>query len=353
VRAAIGQVSGYDESTLGRFIFLAPPVYGFPPVDSKVPSLRAQRAVELEGGIDAELTPAHLRLSLTAYARTDTDPYVPFQVAQPSASYYGAIDMRRRLTGVEVSAGATVLDVPRARWLTHAHFAVTRDRVTKWQLGPRVVGGDYGAFVLIENGKPFGNWLAQPNTWSDANGDGIIARDEVTNSGFGPALSSSPSRPTQSAGLQNSITLLGALTVGAQVDYIGGHKVLNAAAVAQCRGGTCAAINDPRAPLADQAKGVAAYSGGSLAGYLESGATIRLRELSVSLGSARMASIVHAGSLSITVAGRNLATWSRYHGLDPETDLLAPGMDITGQSSSSTLYLPNTRQLTARLTLAY
>jgi hypothetical protein len=152
--------------------------------------------------------------------------------------------------------------------------------------------------------------------------------------------------------LQTSLVVLHSLTIAAQLDYVGGHKVLDLATVGHCIMSTCAALNDPSASLGEQARALAAQNR-FVAGYLESGSTVRLRELSMSLHSARMASIAQAGSVSFTLAGRNLVTWSRYEGLDPEIDLLSPGVDSYSGSLVERLYLPNTRQFTARLTLAY
>ncbi len=46
---------------------------------------------------------------------------------------------------------------------------------------------------------------------------------------------------------------------------------------------------------------------------------IKLRELSLTYDApAKWSSYIGASSVSLTIAGRNLATWTRYTGLDPE-----------------------------------
>ena len=350
LRTAVGQVSGYDPRSLSNIPFI-PLVLGFPGTQNDVEPLHPQRSTELEAGVDAAFAPLRLGVSVTAYRRTIGEPYVIILLPQPSSGNYGLTDMTRRLTGVELSARATLVDGQRLRWESRGHVALTHDRVTHWAVGMRAVGGASGTLSVIEEGRPFRSWLTRPVAWSDANGDGIISASELS----APAGAGSrfPARPTQTATLENSITILRALTVGAQLDYVGGHKVLDLATVAQCLVGTCTAINDPRASLAEQARGVAAAYGYGSAGYLESGATLRLRELSLSLGSARAATVARAGSLRVTVAARNLATWSRYNGLDPEIDLTAPGFNLNSANDYQRFYLPNARQLTARVTLAY
>jgi hypothetical protein len=351
LRAAAGQVSGYDPRILLGLAFtpvLLPPT-STPPARKE---LRAERAFELEGGLDAAFAPANLRLGLTAYRRNNTDPYMLGPV-YPSPGYSVAGEMRRRLTGVELSAGLTVVDIERLRWTMHSHVALTRDRVTKWGWPQLRVGGGRGAYTVIEQGKPFAGWSSAPLTYADTNGNGVIESLEVTSPSATSVLSyAGPSRPTRTAGVQSSMFVLRAFTVGAQLDYAGGHKIINTAAVAQCFAHACLALNDPSASLSDQARALAAEYGWTN-GYLESGSTLRLRELSVSVESSRIASVARSGSLRFTLAGRNLATWSRYHGLDPDVDLMAPGVSTSAPGFQPGLYLPNTRQLTARLTLAY
>ena len=350
LRAAMGQVSGYDPRVLSGM--QRGPLNFYPgpgPLDS--PRLLPQRSLELESGVNAEFSPAHLGLALTAFRRLDTEPYVTAPVPQPSSVSYRSVEMRRRVTGLELTADAMPIDAERLRWMVHGYFALANDRVTRW--APRFTAiGMPAAWRIIEVGKSFDSWRERPFDWSDANGDGIINFGELTYPST-PWAGRARTRPSQFAALQNSITVLRALTIGAQLDYVGGHQVLNAAGATQCVAGTCPAINDRRAPLAEQARGVAALATSTFAGFLESGATVRLRELSVSLGSARMAGLARAGSLRVTLAARNLATWSRYRGLDPEIDLPNPGVRYDDATLLPHLFVPNTRQLTARLTLAY
>ena len=355
LRAAAGQVSGYDVRALARIPYVPlPPYLGGGQQSPASPQLRPQRAVEIEGGMDAVLLPAQLRVSVTAYQRTEADPYVAAEVPQPSGQFYAVTPLRRRMSGVEMTSTATLAVGRVLRWTATGSLALSRDRVVRWQFGPRTVGGTNGALQVVKEGKSFGGWTARPSSWSDTNGDGIIGRDEVTYpSDYDPNLPVTASRPTRTASLQNYFTVLGAVTLGTQLDYVGGHQVLDRASLVKCLLGTCAALNITDTPLGDQARAVSAYTQGSAGGFLESGAAVRLRELSATMHSARLAGFARAGSLSFTLAGRNLATWSRYKGLDGEIDLPDPGVLLGANNGYSTFYLPNSRQLTARLTLAY
>jgi hypothetical protein len=80
----------------------------------------------------------------------------------------------------------------------------------------------------------------------------------------------------------------------------------------------CRASQDHLAPLDEQAA-IAAAVLGSPAGFLEDASYWKLRELSISLVAPESwAAKLGAERLGITLAGRNLATWTGYDGLDPE-----------------------------------
>ncbi len=82
------------------------------------------------------------------------------------------------------------------------------------------------------------------------------------------------------------------------------------------------ATNDRTAPLPLQARAVATLNDPLFninSGYVEPAAFTRLRELSLTyLVPSRLATALRARTLSVTVAGRNLALWTKYTGSDPE-----------------------------------
>jgi hypothetical protein len=63
---------------------------------------------------------------------------------------------------------------------------------------------------------------------------------------------------------------------------------------------------------------------GTRAAYFESADFWKFRELSFTLAApAQFAKALRAGGVSVTVAGRNLKTWTDYKGLDPELNTSA------------------------------
>lgn len=346
LRAAAGQVSGYDSRSILTAVFTSVCTV-FPCVQPELTPLIANRALELEAGVDVGFRPNNTRLSLTAFRRTEKDPL--FQVPAPPSPGYSATAavLRRRVTGAELSATTTLVDVASLRWDATAFFTVNRNRVTHLGLGDLFIAGSGGTYAIVGAGKPFAEWWRDSYTWSDANGDGAIGPGEIT-----PAYqraTAGSSRPTRQAALQSSATIRRAVTLAAHVDYVGGHNVLNVADALQCRMLQCAALYAPGTSLSEQARAMAIFFGPNAQGFLESGSTVRLRELSTSFHPPNLAAFAHAGSLNLTLAARNVATWTRYRGLDPEIDAMAPGIT----RGPGGIYLPNTRQFLARITVAY
>jgi len=102
------------------------------------------------------------------------------------------------------------------------------------------------------------------------------------------------------------------------VDGRFGNKLFNSTEQFRCGLSNCRGRNDPTASLAEQAAAVANILG-TQAGYMQDADFIKFRELSLTYDApAKWGSRIGASTLSFTIAGRNLATWTKYKGLDPE-----------------------------------
>ena len=113
--------------------------------------------------------------------------------------------------------------------------------------------------------------------------------------------------------------------VGGLLDYRGGFLQNNFTEYFRCTSSAannCDAINDPSVPLDQQARAVAARTpqfGATGAGFIEDASFLKLRELSLSyIAPVSWARAMRASTLSFALAGRNLATWTDYSGIDPE-----------------------------------
>ena len=153
---------------------------------------------------------------------------------------------------------------------------------------------------------------------------------------------------------QPAVTLFGGLRVAGLVSYRGKYKVNNSTNRFRCAfSSSCQDVNDPNAPLDLQARAVAAANFNTDAGYIEDGSFTRLRELTFSLAVPQRLLAQAVGrrvtGATFTVAGRNLATWTNYTGLDPEIT----STPASTFASSEFLTVPPVRQWIARVNLNF
>jgi hypothetical protein len=83
---------------------------------------------------------------------------------------------------------------------------------------------------------------------------------------------------------------------------------------------------NPKSTLEEQAMVVATLNHPSktLDGFFQDGDFVKLREASVRWSlPTRVATLMRARNADMVFAGRNLGTWSKYRGIDPENDYLA------------------------------
>jgi TonB-dependent starch-binding outer membrane protein SusC len=200
-----------------------------------------------------------------------------------------------------------------------------------------------------KKGFPAGAFFQRPVTWNDANRNGKLTNAEVrlgTEDVFiGPPL------PTWQTSLGANLRLFDWLTVSTLFEFRGGNYQGNDSEAFRCgfrstRG--CLAVGNPNASLEEQATYIADRFLGSSFGYVEKADFGKWREASVTFQAPRslIARVPRLEGLSLTLAGRNLATWTQYSGLDPET-VEAGGDANFSQSEFNTQ--PPVRMLLVRL----
>jgi hypothetical protein len=270
-----------------------------------------ERTAESEIGLDARLGD-RVRVALTAF-RSDASKlwlrgYVPPSNGfSATALPIGAM----RNEGVEVRADARLLDGRGLRWDATLTASALRNRLRS--------SGDFQVFEELRN-SPVDPYWTTPYTYDDANHDGIIDASEVQFSATQTIAGSS--LPTREAGLGSTLMLGRSVILGALLDYRGGQKLDNANEGFRCRIGNCRGAQDPSASLAEQAAAVAARNNSFFANaYIEDASFLKLRELSLTWTlPAKWSNSLAGMNTAVTLAGRNLATWTRYNGLDPELD---------------------------------
>jgi hypothetical protein len=308
----------------------------------------AERMKGPEAGLDASLLGDRVHATVTYYRAISDQALV---VTRPSASsgYTGSIvsnDARIRSEGVESAIDARMIKMQWLRWDLGLALSAHAGEVLYHPGIPAVVtGAQYSA-----TGASIGEYLVARYTYADANGDGLIATSEVIIDGDGLVPAGSPFPDTE-LGLRSSLTLGGLVRVSAVLDRRAGQKLTNYVEARRCTGSQpqCEAQHDPATPLAEQARAVAAGYFGEIV-YLEDASYTKLREVSLSLDlPSRWMTKADLRGARLTVTGRNLATWTSYSGLDPET----VGGDYDTAIATGGFYQPPLRSFSMRFDFAW
>ncbi|HEX2205982.1 MAG TPA: TonB-dependent receptor plug domain-containing protein [Longimicrobium sp.] len=313
LRAAYGRAARYAGMSPGLDRADAPPEFFACPFEGCTSGDRPEVTEEVEAGLDALLS-GGLGVRLTAYRRETEDllQVVGFPAALGNLG-------RLRAWGAEgsVRAGGDLSDGVTGE--VELLGALARNRVSE-QNGAGSLLQTYGEDI------PVGAYTARPIvSWRDADGDGVIVPSEVT---LGDTLASLGSPlPTRMLAVAGRLEARGA-TLSARLEHQGGARMFNVARLQRCTAfQSCREANDPRAPLADQAAVAATRPSGPLgspvsqAGFVEDASFVRLREVALTLAAPeRVARAFGARGAELTLAGRNLLTWTPYSGLDPETN---------------------------------
>src|SRR5688572_7202019 len=354
LRAAYGQ-SGRQPNFRDAITYLNPtavrvdnaelPAVTFTQAGVGDPTLKPERTAEMEFGFDAGIWGDRLNLQLTYYDKTTRD----LLVQRPLAVSVGGSDTRfenigrMRNTGWEGQLSGTIVETDPFKFELLLGGSTNENKLEELGEGIAPIALN-SARQQHRSGYPAGGWWQRPYTFSDANNDGMIARSEVTLGDTAVYLGNP--LPKTELQVQPAITLFKNVRLQALVSYRGGYKTLNNTDRFRCAfAQNCLAINDPSSALPDQAAAIAALLTTD-AGYIQDASFTRLREVSATIAAPReWAAKARMSLLSLTLAGRNLATWTDYKGLDPEVTS-TPNQNF---STSDFLTLPPVRYFTARI----
>lgn len=312
------------------------------------PSLKPEQSTEFETGLDAQLFGGRVEAELTYYDKRTRDALV-LRVLPPSLGVgngrfenLGSV----RNSGLEGLVSANIIERGSLSWKVVFNGSLNSNELSSLGAGIPPINMGVQRHTV---GYPLGGFWARPITgYSDANGDGILAASEVS-VGSAPTYLGSPF-PKQQLSIRNAVSFLGWIRASALMEYRGGQKLYNNTQQWRSLQGITRARNDKSASLADQAREVGAAFLGTNAGFIEDASFWKLREVSVTLSAPRLwASRLRAKEASITFAGRNLAVWTNYSGLDPE-------INQAGQSNfgaTDFMTQPPVRYFTARVNLSF
>ena len=362
LRTAYGQ-SGLRPGVLDAFAYYTPAPARLDSTDQAGvttgnlanPDLKAEKSGELELGFDASFLRDRASIGFTYYDKRSHDALVsrdlPPSLGGPSSQFFNLGSVRN--TGVEVTLSGTPLDREDYVLALTLTASGNRNRLTK--LGGGVPPIIFGYEQRHVEGYPLGGYWGTTvdSVKVDANGsvnpDNVFFSVDADKYRFlGSAL------PTRQGSLTGDLTLFKNVRLSTMFEYRGGNKLYNSTEQFRCLSfvAVCRGLNDKDAPVMDRANAVANYmSGGAFfGGYIEDASFVKWRELSLTITApASLASRVRASGLALTFAGRNLGTWTKYSGLDPEVNVL--GQSNFGQGDFLTQ--PQVRYFITRLNLTF
>lgn len=317
-------------------------------------TLKPEKSTEFEGGVDLGLFSGRASLELTAYRKTTRDALIQRNLP-PSTGAATRYENLGEVTnnGYEASLQATLVDTRPVRLDVNVVGSTNTNRLVTLGAGVDTIFFGLGALdgnfaQRVAEGHPVGGYWQTPYTYADANGDGIITAGEVT-LGNDVTYLGAP-LPSREMSITPSLTIFRRVRLTALLNHRGGFKLYNAGGEFRCAVFVrCQEAYAPGSSLTLQARRVAGLLGTS-AGYIEDASFWKLREVSLTFDApGEWARRLRSSSLSLTIAGRNLATWTDYTGFDPE-------INYNGTSNYSTAEFftqPPVRYLTARVALGW
>ena len=301
--------------------------------------LRPEKSTELEGGFEAQLFRDRLRIDFTGYTKSTKDALIAAVVAPSAGSQ--ATTVRRNLgeirnRGIEVLTSAQLLDLDAVAWDFSVNASTNSNKLISLGDTPQQINVN----TRVIEGYPLFGWWAAPITgWEDKNGDRILTynANPTLNEVF---VDSVPvfrgyTQPRHLLTFTSGVDVLERrLRVQGVLDWRGGHRAYNNTERIRCASRqNCNGLMNPEAPFEEQAMVVAHlnHPTRTLDGFYQPGAFWKLREISLRYTVAPRYLTWTRGTKSadIVLTGRNLGTWTKYRGVDPENDFqVTDGGDV-------------------------
>lgn len=358
--------AAYGESGQAPPEFSTVPIYNATPFGIETgsignPNLKPERGAESELGFDASFLGDRAGVEFTYYDGTTKDAIVQRQVAPstgyPGTQYINAGKFSRK--GVEVALRGTPFQ--RGGQALDFQFSVATNETKVENLG-----GDQfqqvGTAVRNQVGRPAFAWYARKVVGATVDQATGKISNVVCDDGKGgtmacagaPDVYVGRTLPNVEGALNAGFRFLRDFRVAGQLDFKRGYMKLNGNDRVRCfLRGICRANFYPQEY--DPAL-VGAYSLGT--GFvtdkmIQDASYTKLRELSLTYSVPQsLTSRLGASAVSLTVAGRNLMTWTPYGGLEPEASFQSANASRGGgQWEQATL--PQLRSFVTTVNLSF
>ena len=311
------------------------------------PDLRPERGSEIEAGFESAFLDGRVGVDASFYRKTTRDALMKIPV-KPSTGFpgdqlvnLGVISNR----GVEVLLSATPVQRKSLTVDATLSLATNSNRLASFghQREKIIFGLSSPTTQRFQEGYPLGAMWAQRVQY---NADGTLLKV-----GGRPKLDSvsvyiGPSVPTREMSLSSGILLFGSLRFHGLADYKGGHFQFNSK---QWRRDGAQVSWETVNPAADPDDVLTRQFASQTYIQMQPADFIKLRDLSISYelparlvrGAARRA--------TLTLAGHNLKTWTKYGGPDPELNF--GGARTFNRDDSWTV--PQTRRYSGAIALSF
>jgi TonB-linked SusC/RagA family outer membrane protein len=317
------------------------------------PSLKPERGKEVELGFESNLF-NRLSLDFTYFTRRTTDEIISQPVA-PSSGFagnqfanLGRVDNR----GIELQATLQALRRENVSWEVSGNVATNKDVI-------KSLGGVGGVVLSAGQTNVVGGPIGGIYTRRVVSAD----RDPVTGLPINvlcdgaPGASAVPCAtapfqfigtptPATTGAVGNTVWLAKRLRLYALVDFKRGYRVQNNNEEVRCFGAAGAPLcRSNYYPLEYDPVYLAEHTGtaaglGTLDQFYQDGSFVKLREVSATYTVPER--FIHGFTrASITLAGRDLRTWTNYGGLDPEVN--ANNIATSANTADQALTPPLTR----------
>jgi TonB-dependent starch-binding outer membrane protein SusC len=310
------------------------------------PNVRPETNTSIETGADLTLFKGQLALNATVFQKRVTNLLLQENVL-PSAGYTQGWVNGGQLTnqGLELSLNATPIRAGKFSWNTYEEYTRVYDRVDNLPI-PAFEAGDFFGY------EPFGGYYIQPSASVNA----IYGYATPAEYNSGTLVQLGNAAPALTLGFGNDLNY-GPFHIHAFFDWRDGMSVVDL--TQQYWDGAFSGFNNVGGIVgnlqdvaATNARNTAAAEG--LSPYVEHASFLKLRELTGKwdlpqrfINRAGRGFIQHA---SLVVTGRNLVTWTKYPGLDPEVSNF--GIQSFGRGQDVTPY-PPTRSYFVTLELGF
>jgi TonB-linked SusC/RagA family outer membrane protein len=287
-------------------------------------NLKPERTTEFEGGFDLRALNNRITFEATYYSKTSKDALIQ-QVIAPSAGTNVTSNLANlgsvKNAGLEGLVTAQIINYNTIGWDLTVSASRNSNKLVKLGEGiPPIIGTNTRQIP----GYPLNGYWRQTFTFNDDNNDGIIVPSEVHVSDSASFLGYS--QPRDEIGFNTGVELFNRrLRLATSIDYKGGNTLDNREQEFLCQQtNSCPGTSSHDATLFEQARTIASRFTPvtTTSGFFENDQYWKIREISATLTLPDNIAqrYLRSRAANISLAARNVATFTKFTGIDPEAN---------------------------------